>query len=87
MMNKIFEKLNSINKFSKKVIIVGAILSVALCLVGFSIITYNNSFVQTISLYTFGASLIYASITLFAEFTIGGLVIDLAGTVLKNHDD
>ena len=86
-MNKIFEKLNSINKFSKKVIIAGAVISVALCLIGFSIVTYNNSVLQTISLYTIGTSMIYSAMTLFAEFTIGGLVMDLAGTVLKNHDD
>ncbi len=86
-MNKIFEKLNSINKFSKKVIIVGAIISVALCFIGLSILTYNKSFIQTISLYTLGTSLIYSAIVLFSEFTIGGLVMDFAGNLLQNHDD
>ena len=86
-MNKIFEKLNSINKFSKKVIIAGVIISAAFCLIGFSVITYNKTIAQTVSLYMFGASMIYAAITLFAEFTIGGLVMELAGTILKNRDD
>ena len=87
MMNKIFEKLNSISKFSKKVIISGAILSACLCVVGFSIVTYNKQVIQTISLYTLGTSLIYSAIVVFSEFTIGGLAMELAGTVLKNHMD
>ena len=86
-MNKIFEKLNSISKFSKKVILFGAVLSAVLCLIGFSIVTYNKTVIQTISLYTIGTSLIYASIVLFSEFTIGGLAMELAGTVIKNHMD
>ena len=87
MFKKIIEKLNSVNKFSKKVIITGAIISIALCLIGIGIVTYNENFIQTISLYTIGTSLIYSAITLFSEFTIGGLVIDLASNVLKSHDD
>ncbi len=86
-MNKIFEKLNSISQFSKKVIIVGAILSAALSVIGLSIVTYNKNVLQTISLYTLGTSLIYSAIVLFSEFTIGGLAIELAGTVIKNHID
>ena len=87
MFNKIIEKLNSINKFSKKVIITGAIISIALCIIGIGIVTYNENVIQTISLYTIGTSLIYSAFTLFSEFTIGGLVIDLASNVLKSHDD
>lgn len=87
MFNKIIDKLNSINKFSKKVIISGAIISIALCIIGIGIVTYNKNVIQTISLYTIGTSLIYSAFTLFSEFTIGGLVIDLASNVLKSHDD
>ena len=87
MFKKIIEKLNSINKFSKKVIVAGAIISIALCIIGIGIVTYNKNVIQTISLYTLGTSLIYSAFTLFSEFTIGGLVIDLASNVLKSHDD
>lgn len=87
MFNKIIEKLNSVNKFSKNVIIVGSIISIALCLIGFGVVTYNENVIQKISLYTLGSSLIYSSIILFSEFTIGGLVIDLASNVIKNGDD
>lgn len=87
MFSKVIEKLNSINKFSKNVIIVGAIISIALCILGIGIVTYNENVIQKISLYTIGTSLVYSAITLFSQFTIGGLVIDLASNVLKNHDD
>lgn len=87
MFNKIVEKLNSVNKFSQKVIIAGSIISLALCLIGLGIVTYNENVIHQISLYTIGTSLIYSAITLFSQFTIGGLAIDLVGTVLKNHDD
>jgi hypothetical protein len=87
MFNKIMEKLNSINKFSKHVIIAGSITSVALCIIGISLIAYNKNVLQTISMYTLGTSLVYSAITLFSEFTIGGLVIDVANNVIKNHND
>lgn len=87
MFNKIMEKLNSINKFSKHVIIAGSITSIALCIIGVSLIAYNKNVLQTISMYTLGTSLVYSAITLFSEFTIGGLVIDVANSVIKNHND
>ena len=87
MFNQIIEKINSINKFSKNIIITGAVLSVALCIIGIGIITYNENVIQKISLYTIGTSLIYSAITLFSQFTIGGLAIDLANNVFINHDD
>ena len=87
MFNKIMEKLNSINKFSKHVIIAGSITSVALCIIGISLIAYNKNVLQTISMYTLGTSLVYSAMTLFSEFTIGGLVIDVANNVIKNHND
>ena len=87
MFNKIIENLNSVNKFSKKVIIFGAIVSIALCIAGIGIVAYNENVIQKISLYTIGSSLIYSAIILFSEFTIGGLVIDLANNVIKNNDD
>ena len=87
MFNKIIGKLNSINKFSKQVIVSGCIISLAICLIGVGIIAYNDNVLQKISLYTIGTSLIYSAITLFSEFTIGGLVIDVADNVIKNHND
>lgn len=87
MFNKIIEKLNSINKFSKHIIIAGSLVSIALCILGISLVAYNENVLQKISLYTLGTSLVYSAITLFSEFTIGGLVIDVANNVIKNHDD
>lgn len=87
MFNKIIENLNSVNKFSQKVIIVGSFISLALCLIGISIVAYNENFIGKIGLYTIGTSLIYSAIILFSQFTIGGLAIDFVGNVLKNHDD
>lgn len=87
MFSKVMEKLNSVNQFSKKVIVAGAIVSMALCIIGIGIVTYNKNVIQTISLYSIGTSLIYSAIMLFSEFTVGGLVIDLANNVLKSHDD
>ena len=87
MFNQIIEKINSINKFSKNIIIVGAIVSIALCIVGLAIVTYNENVIQKISLYTIGTSLVYSAITLFSQFTIGGLAIDLASNVFKNRDE
>lgn len=87
MFKKIIEKLNSINTFSKHVIVCGCMISIALCVMGLGIITYNDNMLQTISLYTIGSSLIYSAITLFSEFTIGGLVIDVANNVIKNNND
>ncbi len=87
MFKKIMEKLNSVNGFSKKVIIAGAIISLAFCLIGLGIVTYSDSILHRVSLYTIGTSLIYSAMILFSEFTIGGLVIDLADNVIKNHND
>ena len=87
MFSKIIEKINSVNKFSKNIIVIGSIVSFALCLLGVGIATYNENVIQKISLYTIGTSLIYSAITLFSQFTIGGLAIDLANNVFKNHDE
>ena len=87
MFNKIIEKINSINKFSRNIIIVGSIVSISLCIIGIAIVTYNENVIQKISLYTIGTSLVYSAITLFSQFTIGGLAIDLASNVFSNKDD
>ena len=87
MFSKVIKELNSINKFSKNIIIVGSLLSFLLCLVGVGIVVYNNVLLGHISLYTMGTSLIHAAIILFTEFTIGGLAIDLANKFMQSHDD
>ena len=87
MLKRIIDKLNSINNFSKRVIFAGAIISIALCIVGLGIVTYNENFLQKISMYTIGTSLIYSAITVFSQFTIGGLIIDIANSLFKNHSD
>ncbi len=87
MFKKVIEKLNSVNSFSRKVIISGSIISLALCMIGLGVVTYNENVIHQISVYTIGTSLIYSAITLFSQFTIGGLAIDFANNIIKNHND
>lgn len=87
MMSKIVNRLNSINDFSKKIIVWSSIVSLILCTCGIGIIIYNVNTVSTLSLHTIGSSLIHASIILFSQFVIGSLVIDFLGAVINSHDD
>lgn len=87
MMSKIVNRLNSINDFSKKIIIWSSIISLVLCTVGIGIIIYNVNTFSTLSLHTVGSSLIHASIVLFSQFVIGSLVIDFLSAIMNNNDD
>ena len=86
MMSKIVNRLNSINDFSKKIIIWSSIISLALCAFGIGIIIYNSLTVSTISLQNIGSSLIHASIIMFSQFIIGSLVIDFLGAVIDKDE-
>lgn len=87
MVNNIVNSLNSINSFSKKIIVSASIISLILCIVGTGIITYNANTNQTMSLHALGSSMIYTAIVLFAQFIIGSLIIDLFNTIINNNDD
>lgn len=80
-MDKIFKSLNSINSFSSKIILYGCIVVLAFCIIGASIIGYNQLSVQEISLYELGVNLIQVSTTIFAQVVIGALAIDFFNTI------
>ena len=86
MVNNIVNKLNSINSFSKKIIVVASIVSLFLCVAGTGIITYNANTNSTMMLHTIGSTMIYTSIILFAQFVIGSLAIDFVNTLINNKD-
>lgn len=86
MVSNIVNKLNSINSFSKKIIVVASVVSLILCVTGTGIITYNSNTSSTMMLHTIGSTMIYTSIVLFAQFVIGSLVIDFVNTLINNKD-
>ena len=86
MLHKICERLNSMNNFSKKVIKGGCTFSFVLCILGIGVIIYNQLFLNKVATYIVGTTLIYTSIVTFAQFVIGGLLMDFFGTVLSNHE-
>lgn len=86
MLKKIFERLNSINSFSKKIIIWGCAFSLILCLMGVAIIEYNNFNLNQFSTYNVGSTMVYTSIVMFAQIIVGSLLIDFFGTLISNHE-
>lgn len=86
MLKKIFDRLNSINSFSKKIIIYGCVFSLILCLIGFSIIEYNNLNLKQLTVYDIGSTMVYTAIVAFAQFVVGSLLIDFFGTLISNHE-
>ena len=86
MVSNIVNKLNSINSFSKKIIVVASIVSLILCIAGTGIITYNTNTNSNMMLHTIGSTMIYTSIVLFAQFVIGSLIIDFINTLINNKD-
>lgn len=88
MVSKIVKELNSINKFSKNIIVYVSIASSILCLSGVGVILYNMfTEFSKVSLHTLGSTLIHSSIVLFAQFVVGSLIIDFFNTVINEHDD
>ncbi len=84
MVNKIVSHLNSINNFSKKIIVFTSIISFVLCACGIGIIFYDASIGSTILLHTIGSTFIYTAIVLFAQFVIGSLVIDFFSAIINS---
>ena len=85
-MDKIFNTLNSINNFSKKVLLFGSVFVISCCIIGISLIAYNHTFVNNVELYTIGSTLIQKSIVVFAQVTIGALVMDWLKNVFQDMD-
>lgn len=86
MVQKIFERLNAINNFSKKIIKWGSLFSLLLCIGGIFIIEYNSAELNKISTFNLGSTMVYTAIVAFAQFVIGGLLIDFFGTLLSNRE-
>ena len=83
MLHKVFERLNSMNKFSTKVIKCGCLFSFVLCLLGVCVIAYNQVNLNSTAMYTVGANLIHISIVTFAEVVIASLIMDFFGELLS----
>ncbi len=86
MVGKIVNHLNSINTYSKKIIVWTSMISLVLCFIGVGIIIYDNSVGATLLLHNIGSTLIYSAIVLFTQFIIGSLVIDFFSAILNNED-
>ena len=84
MVGKIVNHLNSINNFSKKIIVFTSIISFVLCACGVGVILYDASIGSTITLHTIGSTFIYTAIVLFAQFVVGSLVIDFFKAVIDS---
>ena len=86
MVRKIFERLNSMNNFSKNIIKYGSLFSLVMCTIGVGIIGYNSLYTNKISTYNIGSTMVYTSIVVFAQIVVGSLLIDFFGTLLSNHE-
>ena len=83
MLHKICERLNTMNSFSQKVIKGGCTFSFILCMIGVAVIAYNQIYMSKVAMYNIGSTLVYTSIVSFAQFVVGGLLMDFFGTLLS----
>lgn len=86
MMGKIIKSLNSINSFSKKVIMIGSFPVFAMCIAGIVTIGYNAVVTQEFNLYRIGCSMISTSCVVFAQVVIASLIMDFINTMIQNRD-
>ncbi len=86
MIKKIFDRLNSLNKFSKNIIKYGSAFSFIMCTMGVCIIAYNSLYTYKVATYNIGSTMVYTSIVVFAQIVVGSLLIDFFGTLLSNHE-
>lgn len=87
MMGKILNRLNSINDYSKKIIVYASMLCLVLCISGISLLLYDSNISHSFELHNIGCSTIHAGIVLFAQFIIGSLIIDFFNTLINSHND
>ena len=85
-MDKIISTLNSINSTSKKLLYFACFFAASSCIVGISVIIYNNSFLNIVNLYEFGAKLIQKACSSFAILVICALFMDWFKNVFFNDD-
>ena len=86
-MSIINKTLNSINDFSKKMIIAGCLIVAVLCIIGACLILYNGMVTHVALLDEIGTTLIKKSTIIFAQFIIGALLIDWFKNFMDNNDD
>lgn len=87
MVGKIVNTLNSMNSFSKKIIVTISIISLALCLSGVGIIIYNYFTYNTIALHNIASTMIHSAIVIYAQFITVSLAIDFFNTIIHSNDD
>lgn len=85
-MDKIFKTLNSINSFSKKIILFASCAVLIACIFGMCLITYNSAFVHDVELFNIGSTIIRKSTIVFAQFVIAALVMDWVNNNIQNDD-
>jgi len=85
-MDKIFKTLNSINNFSKKLIFFASAFVVSSCVIGITLIMYNQTFLNQVELYSIGSTLIQKSIVVFAHAVIAALIMDWFKNSFQNDD-
>lgn len=85
-MNIIFKTLDSMNSFSKKIIILSSCAVLSACIIGICLIAYNSCFAHDVELFKIGSTLIQKAITVFCHFTIVALVIDWFNANMQNDD-
>ena len=86
VMNTIFKTLNSINDFSKKMILYSSCGVLIACIIGICLIAYNSAFAHEVELFKLGSTLIQKSSVAFAELIIGALAIDWFNTKFQSDD-
>ncbi len=85
-MGKIFTALNSINSFSKKMIIYSSCVAIISCIIGICLITVNSAFFHNVELYKVASTLIQRISFAFAQFIIGALIFDWFNANFQNDD-
>ncbi len=85
-MNNLIKSLDSINNFSKKIILRVSIIVLVACVISICLITYNGLFIGEATLYTLGTTLLKKSLYILSWFCIAALTFDLLDRAFKNGD-
>ena len=85
-MNTIFKTLNSINSFSKRLIFFASLFVVSFCIIGITLIMYNQAFTNQVELYQIGSTMIQKSVVVFSHVVIAALIMDWFKNAFQNDD-
>ncbi len=85
-MGKIFTALNSINSFSKKMIVYSSCIAIMACIIGICLVAMNSAFFHNVELYNIASTLIQKVSFAFAQFIIGALIFDWFNANFQNDD-